>query len=152
VKMNMRLAIITIGKGKNKAIHTLADDYLGRLKHYVNLEHIVAKDEADALKKISLREVASPDYVWLCEESGTQYTSKEFADQFRVMQLYVRATPRSAVFVIGDAAGHGDAMKARADGLLSFSKMTLPHEFAFVVLLEQIYRAFTILKGEPYHK
>ncbi len=148
----MKFTLLTIGKIKNQAIQELVDDYALRLQHYIKLELLIAKTEQAALAKISSREAVHSDMVWLCDERGEQFSSKDLAAVFNKHQLFSNKMARRLVFVIGDANGHGDQMKARADKLISFSKMTFPHEIAQVILLEQLYRAFTIIKGEKYHK
>ena len=140
----MKLKLITIGKIKSNHFLAAASDYAERLAHYMPFDIFVARDERHALTKIE-----SGDYVIVCDREGTQHTSEdlaEFLDNHRT-----RGTKR-LVFFIGGAAGIGEPILKRANERMSLSKMTLPHELAQVVLLEQVYRACTILKGEPYHK
>ncbi len=140
----MKLKIITVGRNKSPHYTAAAADYAERLAHYMPFEFLVTRDERQALKQIE-----DVDYLVVCDKGGTERTSEEMA-------LFIdghrnRGTKHLAFF-IGGAAGIGEPILKRADTRLSFSKMTFPHELAQVILLEQIYRACTILKGEPYHK
>ncbi|OGQ23145.1 MAG: hypothetical protein A3I05_01875 [Deltaproteobacteria bacterium RIFCSPLOWO2_02_FULL_44_10] len=140
----MNISVLTIGKLKSEPIQALVSDYLQRLQHYVRIEMVTVRNESEALTKIK-----SHDMLIVCDERGKQMTSLELSSFLEKQQL--QATKRLCFF-IGDAQGHSENLRSKAHALLSFSKMTLPHEFAHVVLLEQLYRAYTILKGEPYHK
>ena len=144
----MKLTIAWIGKTKNPAIQSLTDEYLKRLKQYSEVEGIAVKDEA-ALLKLCGRAHGSPRR-WLValDSRGKQLSSEELAEFVRRHQ---EKNPLALVFAIGPADGFGEDTRSQADLVVSLGKMTLAHELARVVLLEQIYRAFTILKGHPYH-
>ncbi len=144
----MKLTIAWIGKTKNPAIQSLTDEYLKRLKQYSEVEGVAVKDEA-ALLKLCGRAHGSPRR-WLValDSRGKQMSSEELADYLRQHQ---ERNPLPLVFAIGGADGFSDSFRTQADLVLSLGKMTLAHELARVVLLEQMYRAFTILKGHPYH-
>ena len=140
----MKIKLIAIGKIKSNHFLTAASDYTQRLSHYLPIEIFAARDERHALTKIGAN-----DHLIACDKDGAEYSSEElseFLDNHRS-----RGTKR-LVFFVGGAAGIGEPIRKRANELLSFSRMTFPHELAQVILLEQIYRACTILKGEPYHK
>jgi 23S rRNA (pseudouridine1915-N3)-methyltransferase len=140
----MKLVIFTIGKLRIKPLGALIDEYADRLKHYTTFELLNAKSEEKLLEKLS-----KDDYVVICDEHGGQKTSQELASFLEKRQ---NQGGKKLIFVVGDAPGHSQDIKTRANEVLSLSKMTLQHEMAALILAEQLYRAFTILKGEPYHK
>ena len=140
----MKLKLITIGKIKTDHFLTAAADYAERLGHYMPFEIVVAKDERQALTKVQ-----TGDFLVVCDKDGAEKSSEEMAE---FLDHHREISTKHLAFFIGGAAGIGQPILTRADKCLSLSKMTLPHELAQVVLLEQLYRACTILKGEPYHK
>ncbi|MBU4484263.1 23S rRNA (pseudouridine(1915)-N(3))-methyltransferase RlmH [bacterium] len=140
----MKLVIITIGKPKNKACQELINDYISRIPHYMPLELIAVKEEGRLSEKLS-----KDDYVLLCDEHGKEYTSVELAEY--LVELQNRGIKR-LTFVVGDAEGFGDKIRKRSDESIALSRLTLQHEMAAAILAEQLYRACTIIKGEPYHK
>ena len=140
----MKLKLITIGTPKARHFAAAAEEYRTRLGHYTPFEIIAVKDDAQALKKI-----AASDYLVLCDKDGTQHASEELATHLE--RHHMRGT-KQLVFFIGGPDGAGTAIRARANETLSFSKMTFAHELALVMLLEQLYRAHTIIKKERYHK
>ena len=142
----MKLKIAWIGKTKEPAIQSLTDEYLKRLGRYVPVEGLALKDEA-ALASLAGRGGRQHTLV-LLDSRGKQYSSEELA---KFLQDYQDRNPLPLVFAIGPANGFSDETRGSASLLLSLGKMTLAHELARVVLLEQIYRAFTIIKGHPYH-
>jgi len=144
----VKLAIAWIGKTKNAAIHSLTEDYLKRLRQYGDVTSAPLKDEA-ALLKLSGRDGrGARARLVLADSRGQQLSSEELAVFLRDHQ---DRNPLPLVFAIGGANGFtGDTLR-QADFTLSLGKMTLAHELARVVVLEQLYRAFTILKGHPYH-
>ncbi len=141
----MKLTIAWIGKTKEPAIQSLTDEYLKRLGRYVPVQGISIKDEA-ALKGLGGRGVRS--FCVLLDSRGKQMSSEDLA---KFLGDYQDRNPLPLVFAVGPANGFSDQARASASSLLSLGKMTLAHELARVVLLEQLYRAFTILKGHPYH-
>lgn len=144
----MKLKIAWIGKTKDPAIQALTADYLKRISRYAEAEGLVLPDEAALLK---LREKSGPrpaHTLVLLDSRGRQLSSEDFA-QF--LQNHQDRNPQPLVLAIGPADGFGDETRAAATAVLSLGKMTLAHELARVVLLEQVYRAFAILKGHPYH-
>lgn len=144
----MKLTIAWIGKTKNPAVQSLSDEYLKRLKQYAEVEGASPKDEA-ALLKLAGREGKNPRrYLVLLDSRGKHFSSEELAQFIRAHQ---DRNPMPLLFAIGPADGFAENTRTHADFTLSLGKMTLAHELARVVLLEQLYRAFTILKGHPYH-
>ena len=144
----VKLRISWIGKTKEPAIQSLTDEYLKRLARYADAQGISLKDES-ALLKLCGRE-ARPARHWLVllDSRGKQLSSEELAEFVGNHQDH---NPSPLMFAVGPANGFTAATKQEANLLLSLGKMTLAHELARVVLLEQLYRAFTILKGHPYH-
>ena len=144
----MKLKIAWIGKTKDPAIQTLTREYLKRISRYTEIEHLVLSDES-ALLKLRAKTGNRPVHtIVLLDSRGKQLSSEDFA---RFLQSHQDRAPLPLVLAIGPADGFTDEARQSASVILSLGKMTLPHELARVVLLEQVYRAFTILKGHPYH-
>jgi len=152
----VKIKVVWIGKTKEPAIQSLTDEYLRRIGHYISVEGIAARDEAALLERCAFapsgkrQKSASNEKanLVLMESGGKEFSSEQFA-QF--LGDYQDCNPLPLVFAIGGANGFSDEARSAAQITLSLGKMTLAHELARVVLLEQIYRAFTILKGHPYH-
>ena len=144
----MKLQIAWIGKTKETAIRELTAEYLKRISRYVGAESHEMGGEDALLELACSKSSRTSPVIVLLDARGRQFTSEEFAELLRDQQD--RGT-QNLFFAIGPADGFSDKARAAADLILSFGKMTLAHELARIVLLEQIYRAFTILKGHPYH-
>ena len=144
----MKLRIAWIGKTKNHAINALTDEYLKRIARYADVEGLTLSDES-ALLKLKQKSGSRPAHTLvLLDWRGKVLSSEEFA---RFLQDHQDRNPQPLVLAIGPADGFSDEARKAASSILSLGKMTLAHELARVVLLEQVYRAFTILKGHPYH-
>jgi 23S rRNA (pseudouridine1915-N3)-methyltransferase len=144
----VKLTIAWIGKTKTAAIQSLTNDYLKRLRQYAEVEGVPLKDEA-ALLKLCGRHGRNPRRrLILLDSTGKQFSSEELAGFLREHQ---DSNPMPLVFAIGPADGFTEATRKQADFTLSLGKMTIAHELALVVALEQVYRAFTILNRHPYH-
>jgi 23S rRNA (pseudouridine1915-N3)-methyltransferase len=144
--MALKIKIAWIGKTKEPAIAALTEQYLQRISHYAAAEGIAVRDEATLLEKFD-RTKGGVTLV-LMDSRGKEYSSDAFA---KFLGDYRERNPLPLVLAIGGADGFSPAARAASQNIISLGKMTLPHELARVVLLEQIYRAFTILKGHPYH-
>lgn len=144
----MKLKIAWIGKTKAAAIQTLTDEYLKRLKHYAEVEGFSLKDDSSVLKLCEAGTRPVRHTLVLLDSRGKQLSSEEFA---KWLGEYQERSSLPLLFAIGAADGFSDEARRAATLVLSLGKMTLAHELARVVLLEQVYRAFTILKGHPYH-
>ncbi len=152
--MNIRL--ILVGKTTTPFVKDGLDIYINRLKHYCKFEVLELPDgklkdpekqkEAEALA--ILKAIKPDDFLVLLDEKGVNPTSREFA-QF--LQKKMNASTKQLVLLVGGAFGFTKEVYDRADYQLSFSKMTFSHEMIRVFTAEQVYRAFTILKGESYH-
>ena len=143
----MKLKVAWIGKTKEPAIQSLTDEYLKRLSRYADAEGITLKDEA-AVLKLCARDARPRHTLVLLDEQGKQLSSEELA---KFLGGYQDRNPLPLLFAVGGADGFTDQARQAATLVLSLGRMTLAHELARVVLLEQLYRAFTILKGHPYH-
>ena len=155
----MRITLLTVGKTDIAWVRAGLEMYVSRLEHYVpfSLKELPELKGVSALTReqikqregeMILRQVAPADEVVLLDEHGREYRSLEFADW---LGSRMARSGRDLVFVIGGAYGFSDAVYARADGKLSLSKMTYSHQLVRTIFAEQLYRAFTILRGEPYH-
>ncbi|HET6836841.1 MAG TPA: 23S rRNA (pseudouridine(1915)-N(3))-methyltransferase RlmH [Gemmatimonadales bacterium] len=152
----MDLAVVAVGKLR-PYYRNAADDYLRRLRRYTTpTEHevreasrapTVAVQRAEEAARLETRIVESSTVVALARE-GTGWSSRELARQLERWQL----AGRPVSLVIGGSAGLDAPLMARADARWSLGPLTFPHELARIIVLEQVYRAFTILRGEPYHK
>ena len=147
----MKIKIAWIGKTKEPAIQALTGEYLKRISRYAEVEGVTVRDEA-ALLAIAGRggasKSAAKSTLFLMDSRGREFSSEQFA---KVLGDYQDCNPLPLVFAIGGADGFSEQARASAQQVISLGKMTLAHELARVVLLEQVYRAFTILKGHPYH-
>lgn len=155
----MKITIISIGKTTDKPVQILMKEYLKRLKHYIKTEWVEIPDyknrgkvTSEELKKVEggliLSKVKPGDVMVLLDEKGKEYTSNEFSEFFKKK---MNSGIKNLVFVIGGAYGFSDEVYAKSQGKIALSKMTFPHQLIRVFILEQIYRGFTIIKGEPYH-
>jgi 23S rRNA (pseudouridine1915-N3)-methyltransferase len=151
----LKLKVAWIGKTKEPAIQSLTGEYLKRISRYVPVEGVALRDEAALLESCaqlssakSKKTGAVKSTLVLLDAKGKQFSSDEFAEFLR---NYQDRNPLPLVFAVGPADGFNQSTKAAAQFTISLGKMTLAHELARVVLLEQLYRAYTILKGHPYH-
>ena len=145
----MKLKIAWIGKTKEPAIESLTAEYVKRISRFAEVTAVAVKDEAAILSLAKgERQVTKECHkLVLLDSRGKQLSSEELAQFLDREQL--NAIP--LLFAIGGSDGFTDEARRQAAFTLSLGKMTLPHELARVVLVEQIYRAFTILKSHPYH-
>jgi len=144
----VKLKVAWIGKTKEPSIQALTDEYLKRISRYAEVEGVALMDE-EALLKWREKTGSRPAHALvLFDGRGRQLSSEEFA-QF--LQNHTDRNPQPLVLAIGPANGFQESSRKLAAAVISFGKMTLPHELARIVLLEQVYRALTILKGHPYH-
>lgn len=144
----MKIKVAWIGKTKEAAIQSLTDEYLKRLSRYADVEGVGLKDEAAILKLCAREARPSRHTLVLLDGRGKQFSSEELA---KFLGDYQDRNPLPVLFAVGGADGFSEQARQAATLVLSLGKMTLAHELARVVLLEQLYRAFTILKGHPYH-
>jgi 23S rRNA (pseudouridine1915-N3)-methyltransferase len=138
----LKVIVVAVGRIKGRELRAVADDYWSRLARYVNCEEIEVRDDASLAKSIP-----ESSFVVALEVHGEAVTSSELS--MRLGRWGARGKGIVS-FVIGGAEGIPKELSARADARLSLSKLTLPHRLARVVLFEQLYRALTLLRGEPY--
>jgi 23S rRNA (pseudouridine1915-N3)-methyltransferase len=143
----VKLTIAWIGKTKEPAIQSLTDEYLKRIRRYIDADGLALKDESSLVRLCSPKSHAARTLI-LLEERGKQLSSGELAQLIREHESRSSST---LLFAVGPADGFSDVTRSRARMMLSLGRITIAHELARVVLLEQLYRAFTILKGHPYH-
>lgn len=154
----MKAILILVGKTQNKIFQTGIDDYINRINHYMPLQVKIipelknTKSISQDLQKqkegeLILKEITKVDTVVLFDEHGKEYRSVEFANWLKKQFN----TVRNLIFIIGGAYGFSQEVYNRANVLISLSKMTFSHQMVRLICVEQIYRACTILKGEPYH-
>lgn len=155
----MTIKLIAIGKTDHKAILELIDEYSKRLNFYVKFELEIipdlknTKSLSESLQKekegeLILKKVIPSDDLILLDERGKSYSSVDFSNY---IQKKMNAGLKQLIFVIGGPYGFSDAVYTRANGKISLSKMTFSHQMIRPFFVEQIYRALTILRGEPYH-
>jgi 23S rRNA (pseudouridine1915-N3)-methyltransferase len=155
----MKIAFLTIGKTINKHLVELQNDYQDRLKHYIPFDYISIPElknnknlteteqkekEADLLLKM----FEPTDEIILLDENGKQYSSVDFSE---FVSKKIMGNQKRMVFVVGGPYGFSQRVYSRANGLISLSKMTFSHQMVRIIFAEQLYRAFTIMRGEPYH-
>lgn len=159
----MKITILSVGKIKEKYLQQAIAEYTKRLSRYCKLEIIQVEDEKtpdhasekqeDQIKGTEaerlMKHIKDNDYVLALAIQGEMLTSEQLAA--KIDQCGIQGES-SLVFVIGGSLGLHDRVLKRADYQLSFSRMTFPHQLMRVILLEQIYRSYRIIKGEPYHK
>ncbi|TAH00329.1 MAG: 23S rRNA (pseudouridine(1915)-N(3))-methyltransferase RlmH [Sphingobacteriales bacterium] len=155
----MKITLLSIGKTEEKYIKEGIDIYLNRLKHYIKFE-IVELPELKNTKHLSqdlqkkkeaemlFKHIANTDYVVLLDERGTEFNSLSFSDFLNKRMV---ASTQNLLFVIGGPYGFDVSVYERANAKISLSKLTFSHQMVRLFFVEQVYRAFTILKGEPYH-
>ena len=154
----MKICLLTVGKTDTGWVREGLETYTSRLGRYVRfsvkeipeLKHATSLSQAQVKDKegsLILASIGPKDMVILLDEHGKEYTSVEFAKEVERFT----ASGKNIVFVIGGAYGFSDEVYNRSDGKVSLSKMTFPHQMVRTVFTEQLYRAFTIIKGEPYH-
>jgi len=155
----MKITLIFTGKTSFGYLKTGIDDYLKRIKRYVPLElrelpdlkktgSLPAVLIAEREGKMILDAVTQGDLLILLDETGKSYSSEKFAVQ---IQKWMNAGTRNIVFAIGGAYGFSPEVYNRANQKISLSEMTFSHQLVRLIFTEQLYRAFTIIRGEPYH-
>lgn len=155
----MKITLLNVGKTDSKSLESLIKDYIIRTNRFISLTHEfvlppknIGKFKPEQVKKtegeLILKYFTPSDFVILLDEKGTEYTSVEFAG---FIQKSMNKGFKNIIFVIGGAYGFSEAVYQRANHKVSFSKMTTTHQLIRLIFSEQLYRAFTIIKGHPYH-
>lgn len=154
----MKVTVMVVGKTVDSRIESLIGDYMGRLRHYIptewqvipdlkNAKSLSADQQKQAEGELILRALPNNADLILLDEHGAEYRSVELAQYMQKKML----AGRDITLLIGGAYGFSEAVYARANGKLSLSKLTYNHQMVRLLLVEQLYRAMTILRGEPYH-
>ena len=155
----MKILVLVIGKTDEEWVHEALFKYSNRLQHYVSFEFEVIQDLKNT-KKLSeaqqkemegaliLKMLKPTDIVFLLDEKGKEYRSIEFAKH---LQQQMNSSVKRLVYIIGGPYGFSPQVSAKAHGKLALSKMTFSHQMIRPFFVEQLYRAMTILKNEPYH-
>ncbi|MBQ0114245.1 MAG: 23S rRNA (pseudouridine(1915)-N(3))-methyltransferase RlmH [Bacteroidales bacterium] len=155
----MNIKLLVVGKTVKGFIDEGVNEYVKRLKHYVNFSIEIIPDVKNAsslspnqLKEqeaaLILKHLTPEDKVVILDEHGKEYRSMEFADY---IQKQMSASVKNLVFIVGGAFGFSDSIKEKFPNKISISKMTFSHQMIRLLFVEQIYRAYTIIKHEPYH-
>ncbi len=153
------IKLLAVGKTDNDSLQRLVSEYENRLKHYIRFEMEIIPDiknvknlsESQQKEKegnLILKKINNTDVMILLDEKGKQFTSLEFSNY---LQKKMNSGIKQMVLVIGGPYGFSDEVYTKAQGKISLSKMTFSHQMVRLFMVEQIYRAFTILKNEPYH-
>lgn len=156
----MKLSFVWVGRTKDAAFHSLEERYLRRIRHFypVSRAHVPEARRTDSRQLAAqlerearkLEKKINPAGYLIClDEKGEQMSSRRLA---ALVEKLMEQGIKEIVFLVGGPWGVAERLRAQARRRLSLSRMTLPHELARVVLLEQIYRAATIMKGLPYHR
>jgi 23S rRNA (pseudouridine1915-N3)-methyltransferase len=155
----MKVQLIVIGKTTEKYLVQGENEYLKRLKHYLRVETNVISDLKNTKKlteeqqkqkegELILNQLTETDFLVLLDENGKEYSSVEFSDFIEKKTI---SGLKNLVFVVGGPYGFSNNLYARANAQISLSKMTFSHQMVRMIFLEQLYRAMTIIRGEPYH-
>ena len=155
----MKIKLLAIGKTDDKNFQSLIETYQKRLKHYIKFElevipdiknskNLSEKEQKQREGEIILKKIQPTDNLILLDEKGEAFRSVAFA---RFLQKKMNSGTKQMVLVIGGPYGFSDEVYQKAQGKISLSKMTFSHQMIRLFVVEQIYRAFTILKNEPYH-
>lgn len=155
----MKIKLLVVGKTDDKRIQSLIDDYTNRLKHYISFDLEVIPDIKN-VKKLSmdqqktkegeliLSKSTPSDRLILLDEKGKEFSSMNFS---KYIQKHMNSGVKRVIFVVGGPYGFSKDVYNKAQGKISLSQMTFSHQMVRLFFTEQIYRAFTILKNEPYH-
>ena len=155
----MKITLLTIGKTEDNYLREGIEKYIKRLKHYIkltivelpdikNTKHLSEDQQKSKEAELISRKITNTDHVILLDERGQEFSSVQFSGLFNKKMV---SSIQHLVFIIGGPYGFDPSLQNRADEKLSLSKMTFSHQMVRLFFLEQVYRAFTIINGEPYH-
>lgn len=157
----MTIRLLCVGKTREKHFREAIENYLRRIRHYTSIEYIEIKAEkrkktenSEQIKQREcekIRQAIPPQSIVIAlDERGAQYSSREFSQLLSRYQD--RGNVKTLMFVTGGATGFSEEFLKNVDSVMSLSKMTFPHQLCRLIFVEQLYRAYTILAGESYHK
>lgn len=155
----MKITFLVLGKTDDKYINEGMAKYLGRLKHYIKFDLIeipdlkntksLREDQQKSKEAELIQKALNPsDHVILLDEKGSEFTSRQFSEFLNKKMV---GGIQNLVFIVGGPYGFDESIYKLAKGKISLSKMTFSHQMVRLFFIEQVYRSFTILKGEPYH-
>ena len=155
----MKIILLTVGKTTNTELLKLQEEYQNRLKYYITYEYLTVpelkntknlsiNEQLEKEADLIIKQLEPTDEVILLDEKGKQFTSMGFSD-FIAKKLL--SSIKRTVFVVGGPYGFSEKIYKRSNGMISLSLMTFSHQMIRLIFVEQLYRAMTILKGEPYH-
>ena len=155
----MKIRLLAVGKTDDKNLISLIDQYQKRLNHYIkfdldiipdikNVKHLSVMEQKNKEGEFILKKIQKTDHLVLLDEKGNSYTSVQFS---KLIQKKMNAGFKQLVILIGGPYGFSEDVYQRAQGKISLSSMTFSHQMIRLFAIEQLYRAFTILKNEPYH-
>jgi len=155
----MKITLLTVGKTTNSHLIKLQEEYQNRLKFYITFELVVIpelkntkslsiSEQVEKEADLILKQIELNDKVVLLDERGKQFTSVAFSEY---IAKKIMASHKRMIFVVGGPYGFSERIYQRANNKISLSTMTFSHQMIRLIFIEQLYRAFTILKGEPYH-
>ena len=155
----MKITLLTVGKTTNPHLIKLQEEYQNRLKFYITFELVVIpelkntkslsiSEQVEKEADLILKQIELNDKVVLLDEKGKQFTSVAFSEY---IAKKIMASHKRMIFVVGGPYGFSERIYQRANNKISLSTMTFSHQMIRLIFIEQLYRAFTILKGEPYH-
>ena len=155
----MNIKLLAIGKTDDKSLQTLIDDYTKRLSFYIkfdlevipdikNVKNLSETQQKEKEGELIVSKLSPTDQLILLDENGSTFSSVGFSDY---LQKKMNAGTKTLVFVIGGPYGFSEAIYKKAQGKISLSAMTFSHQMVRLLFVEQLYRAFTIIRNEPYH-
>lgn len=155
----MTIKLIVLGKTDNSQLAQLINEYQNRLRHYIKFEietipdirnnkNLSEKQQKEKEGEAILSKLGTSDFLVLLDENGKQHSSVEFSGY---LQKKMNSGLKQLVFVVGGPYGFSEAVYEKCQGKISLSKMTFSHQMVRLFMVEQLYRAFTILRNEPYH-
>ncbi len=156
----MKISLIVVGETDQKEMSIIVNQYFDKIKRYCEFQIITLKDPAKGAKisevelkrkeaKLMLDQLQKKDMVYLLDDKGKEFSSKEFAEKFLLKKM--ESSTKHLVFIIGGAFGFAPEIEEISQGKISLSKMTFTHQMVRIIFLEQLYRGYSILKGEKYH-
>lgn len=145
----MKILLITVGRKNDPNISGAIEDFTSRIGHYASIEwKLVQPSDIAGESESIINALDKRDFVVLLDDKGKEMSTKEFA---AFIDKRLLASTHRLVFIIGGAYGASEEVRKSSHTILSLSRMTFPHQLVRLIIIEQIYRAFTILKGEKYH-
>jgi 23S rRNA (pseudouridine1915-N3)-methyltransferase len=154
----MKITFLLLGKTTSPEIKSICDDYRKRINHYTKMEEVIIDNSAIKLAdkqkikekegELIMKKITATDFVVLLDDKGKEFNSVLFS---QYLESIFNQSVKNIFFIVGGAYGFSDAVYKRANAKISLSKMTFSHQIVRAIFSEQLYRAFTIMRNEPYH-